>query len=104
MDWILTIKKILRDTGGQDLIELYTKENCSFCDNAKTYLRNLNTPFVEYKLNEDFTREILKSKYPSATTYPVVVIDGFYIGGYTELREHHNNNDSRKFLSEGTNG
>ena len=33
------------------------------------------------------TREQLLEKFPSAKTYPVVVIDGFNIGGYTELKE-----------------
>ena len=83
-------------------IEIYTKANCSFCSNTKTLLRDRQIPFVEYKLGEDFTRETLLSKFPEATTYPVVVVDNFRIGGFTELREklNENMNDTRKLLNE----
>ena len=83
-------------------IEIYTKPDCPYCTNAKTTLRDRQIPFTEYKLNEDFTREILLNKFPEASTYPVVVIDNFRIGGYTELLEKLNENlhDSRKILNE----
>jgi glutaredoxin 3 len=83
-------------------IEIYTKEGCPACDNAKVTLQNMNKPFMEYKFNEDFTREILLSKFPEAKTFPVIVIDGYHIGGYRELVEHINNEirDTRKVLLE----
>lgn len=83
-------------------IEIYTKDDCSFCTNAKNLLRIHNKDFVEYKLNEDFTREILLSKFPEAKTYPVVVVDGFHIGGYDQLQRQINEErqDSRKVLLE----
>ena len=40
----------------------------------------------EYKLlNVDFKAVDIKSVAPSATTYPVILIDGEYIGGFDEL-------------------
>jgi glutaredoxin len=62
-----------------------------------------NISFQEYKLGKDFTREILLSKFPSAKSFPVIVIDGFYIGGYTELNEHislNHANSTEVFLTE----
>ena len=84
-----------------DFVEIYTKDNCSFCDKAKALLATHKIPYKEYKLNEDFTRDIIREKYPLATTYPVVVVDGFYIGGSVELSETimHNNN-KLKYLTE----
>jgi len=83
-------------------IEIYSMEGCPACVDAKTTLRNMNKPFIEYKLNEDFTREVLLSRFPEAKTFPVIVVDGFHIGGYRELVEQINKevNDTRKVLLE----
>lgn len=84
------------------MIEIYTKEDCSYCTTAKQLLTMHNKPYVEYKLGEDFTREILLSKYPEASTYPVIVIDGFNIGGCDQLKTMltESVSDTRKFLVE----
>lgn len=83
-------------------IEIYSKNNCSFCDQAKQLLRMHGKDYVEYKLDEDFTREILLSKFPEAKTFPVIVIDGFNIGGYHQLEQQINEEtkDTRKILLE----
>lgn len=85
-------------------IELYSKTNCSFCDQAKQLLRTHGKDYIEYKLDEDFTREILLSKFPEAKTFPVVVVDGFHIGGYQQLLHQLNEetSDTRKVLLEGS--
>ena len=87
------------------MIEVYSKPNCIFCDKTKNLLRDHQIPFVEYKLNEDFTREILTEKYSEARSFPVVVIDGFFIGGYTELQIRLNEElkNTQKLLNEGFN-
>ena len=84
-------------------IEIYSKDNCSFCNQAKTILKNRGKDFIEYKLDEDFTREILLSKFPEAKSYPVIVIDGFNIGGFEQLKQHlaEETSDHRKVLLEG---
>jgi len=85
-------------------IELYSKTNCSHCDQAKQLLRTHGKDYIEYKLDEDFTREILLSKFPEAKTFPVVVVDGFHIGGYQQLLHQLNEetSDTRKVLLEGS--
>ena len=85
------------------MIELFTKDNCSYCETAKQLLRLHKKEFKEYKLNEDFTREVLLSKYPNSKTYPVVVVDGFNIGGCDQLQLFLKEEieDNRKFLLEG---
>lgn len=86
-------------------IEVYSKTNCTFCDQAKQLLRMHGKDFIEYKLDEDFTREILLSKFPEAKTFPVVVVDGFHIGGYQQLQQQINEetSDKRKILLESEN-
>ena len=84
-------------------VVIYTKENCSYCTSAKTFLRNKNIPFKELALNVDFTRETLLETFPTARTFPVVVIDGFNIGGFSELVTTINEqtaNPNDKFLTE----
>jgi glutaredoxin 3 len=84
-------------------IEIYSKNNCSFCEQAKQLLRIHNKDFIEYKLDEDFTREILLTKFPEAKSYPIIVVDGFNIGGFNQLQEHIikiNSSDTRKILLE----
>lgn len=81
---------------------LYTKDNCSYCTNAKLLLTSKGMSFTEMKLGEDFTRETLLEMFPEARTFPVIVIDGFNIGGYVQLKEKLDNTlqESRKFLTE----
>jgi len=86
-------------------IEVYSKTSCSNCDKAKQLLKVHGKDYLEYKLDEDFSREILLSKFPEAKTFPVIVIDGMNIGGYDQLIQHLNEeaNDHRKLLLENGN-
>ncbi len=70
---------------------------------AKLLLTNKGVSFKEQKLGEDFTRETLLEMFPSAKSFPIIVIDGFNIGGYQQLKEKldQSNNDATKFLIEG---
>jgi glutaredoxin len=86
------------------MIEIYSRENCSYCDRAKALMRDRQIPFVEYKLDVDFTREHLLEMYSEAKTFPVIIVDGFFIGGYTELVVQLNEEvkNTQKLLNEGT--
>lgn len=68
---------------------------------AKDLLALCNVTFTEQRLGVDFTVNTLKTKFPDAKSFPIIVVDGFFIGGYNQLREHlESNNDYRKFLIE----
>lgn len=68
-------------------IIIYSKDDCSYCDRARTLLKRLGKEFIEYKLDKDFTRNQIKELFPAAKTFPVITLDKNYIGGYTELSE-----------------
>ena len=68
-------------------IVMYSKNECSFCDKARDLLRSQGKFFIEYKLDRDFSRETLKALFPTAKTFPVITINGDYIGGYAELEK-----------------
>lgn len=67
-------------------VTLYTKQNCSYCNQAKVLLASKNISYTELTLDSDFTREHLLEMFPTAATYPVVVVDGFNIGGFSQLK------------------
>ena len=83
-------------------VVIWSKPECPYCSRAKSVLRNHNINYEEKMLGRDFTREILLETYPTAKSFPVVVIDGFYIGGYTQLAQKLNeeNNTSQQLLNE----
>lgn len=70
-------------------IEIYSKPACPFCDKALFLAQQVVQESVhtynKYMLDEDFTREELFEKFPTARTFPQITIDGESIGGYTEF-------------------
>ena len=83
-------------------VVVWSKPDCPFCSKAKSALMNAQIPFEERMLNVDFTREQLLESFPHAKSFPVVVIDGFHIGGYTQLQQKLNEefNNTSKLLNE----
>lgn len=67
-------------------ITIYSKPNCSFCDMAKKMLKHRDMPFEEKVLDVHYTKQWLTEQYPTAQVFPVIVWDGYYIGGSKELR------------------
>jgi len=66
-------------------IVVWSKPNCPYCAKAKNVLTSNGIRFEEKMLDVDFTREHLLETYPTAKSFPVIVVDGFYIGGYEQL-------------------
>jgi glutaredoxin len=83
-------------------VVVWSKPDCPFCLKSKTALRNANIPFEEKMLDVDFTREQLLEQFPYAKSFPVVVVDGFHIGGYTQLQQKLNEefSNTQKLLNE----
>jgi len=73
-------------------IEIYSKPACPFCDKALFLAQQVVQESVhtynKFMLDEDFTREELFEKFPTARTFPQITIDGESIGGYTEFEAY----------------
>jgi glutaredoxin 3 len=84
------------------MIQLYSKDDCIYCNQAKKLLNTLGVRYEELKLGVHFTRETLLEMFPSAKRFPVVVVDGMHIGGYNELQEEmkRQTSDTRILLKE----
>lgn len=67
-----------------------TREQCNFCDLAKTMLKNKNLGYVEYNVHSTSSKWVLTLlKKTNLTTVPQIFDrSGNLIGGYTELKEH----------------
>jgi glutaredoxin len=83
-------------------VVIYSKDKCSYCTKAKMLMTSKGIHYTELKLGEDFTRETLLEQFPEAKSFPIIVIDGFNIGGYDALsrRLNEETQQSQKFLSE----
>ena len=63
--------------------EIYSKNNCTFCDKAKMRLSKYNPKI--FMLDKDFTREEFFKKFPNAKTFPQIIINNEHIGTYDHL-------------------
>lgn len=73
----------------QNTVIIYSKQNCSYCTKAKQLLTSLNIEFKEICLdpeNADYITIVsnLKEKY-NHNTFPFIIINNMFIGGYSEL-------------------
>jgi glutaredoxin 3 len=65
-------------------VQIYTTPGCGYCVKVKELLNRANLSFDQTVVGRDLTREEFKSKYPQATGFPYVIIDGNVIGGLVE--------------------
>jgi glutaredoxin len=67
-------------------ITMYSKTDCTQCDQAKELFSNYDVELnVEY-VGEDISREQLLDIVPHARSVPQIFIDGNYVGGLAELK------------------
>jgi glutaredoxin 3 len=67
---------------------VWSKDNCTFCDQAKALLEQRNIPYEEKKIGYGFTREDLLEAVPTARTVPQIFVNNNHVGGFTELRKY----------------
>ena len=67
-------------------VEIYTKNNCIWCDRAKLLLDSKEIEFKEIDLSDDQKREkFYNSIGENVKTVPQIYIDDIRIGGYQDL-------------------
>lgn len=65
-------------------VEIYSKPQCPFCVQAKALAEREGHDLTYKMLDEDFSREQLMEVFPTARTFPQIIVDGEKIGGFTE--------------------
>jgi len=69
------------------MIEIYGKEQCPFCDMAKVLCTQKGLEYEYFQLDKDFNRQEMVEKFPTARTFPQIILEGEKIGGYDKLKE-----------------
>lgn len=73
------------------MITIYSRPNCTWCDQSKALLESEGLEYNELMLDLDVTVEQLKQLVPGAKSVPQIMDDGLYIGGFKELKEYLSN-------------
>ena len=94
----------------ENIYVIYGKENCPFCEQAKTLLATKGLKYDYLTLNVDYDREDLFDLAPNARTVPQIWLieeasDGQeawkHIGGFQELKATFEKSEIEQALDEG---
>jgi glutaredoxin 3 len=67
---------------------VWSKYNCTFCDQAKALLTARGIQFEERKIGDGYSKEELLEAVPNARSVPQIFINENHIGGYVELERY----------------
>ena len=71
--------------------EIYTKDGCPHCVEAKRLLTKHNKQYVEHKIGENgVTKETINAKIGGGAqirTVPQIFLEGKYVGGCSDLKK-----------------
>jgi len=70
------------------MIEVYGKTNCNWCVAAKQLLNEKYVNYKYYSLGEDYDLNFIQENFPGVKTVPIIVVNGFRIGGYEDLKAY----------------
>ena len=84
-------------------ITVYSKNNCVYCNKAKTLLKNLGLEYEEKTLEKDFGSDpskLIEDIGKNVRQMPQIKIDGKLVGGYNQLVEYFNEQGKVNFKGE----
>ena len=72
--------------------KIYGTSKCGWCDRVAKMLedREVNVEKIDVSGSKDLLKEMQKAAGEKVTTVPQVIIDGKYIGGFTEVERYLN--------------
>jgi len=66
-------------------IEIYSADNCPWCNRAKSLLRTKGLDFEEIDISADAARAVEMIQRSGQRTVPQIFIEDEHIGGFDEL-------------------
>jgi len=78
-------------TAQEDKIELITRTDCVYCNNAKTLLKTENKNWKERLIGTDIEREDVINQWPNNKVLPIILVNGELMGkggGYSDLLDY----------------
>ena len=73
------------------MITIYGKPSCPYCTKAKSLCESRDLDCEYKQLDVDFTREELFETFPTARTFPQIIVGGNKVGGYEQMVEYIDN-------------
>lgn len=78
--------------------QVYTIHPCPYCDAVKRLLMDLGVPFEEHRVSSPEEALELKGRF-GWRTFPMVVLNGRFVGGYDQTRELADSGELWKILT-----
>jgi glutaredoxin 3 len=73
---------------------VWSKDGCSYCEQAKSMLKRSGIPYEERNLTSgQWTVDQLREDVPGAKTVPQIFLHGEYVGNYNALCEYYDNHN-----------
>lgn len=73
---------------------VWSKYDCTFCDQAKSLLDLKGYDIEERKIGDGWTKEELLEAVPQARSVPQIFLEGKHIGGFSELQKYFDDTTS----------
>jgi glutaredoxin 3 len=71
-------------------VKVFSTEICPICEKTKHLLKKWGIPYEEARVDSDMTaRREFTQKTNGARSVPQILIDGEWIGGFSDLTELH---------------
>jgi glutaredoxin len=67
-------------------VTIYGKIHCGYCVQAKSLCEQKGLDYTYLQLDEDYTFDEFKAEFPTARTFPQIIVDDNKVGGFTELK------------------
>lgn len=70
-----------------NVVVIYSKPNCPYCTRAKALAEQRGCKVTYLMMGEDYTAQTFMKEFPTARTFPQIILNGERIGGYSSLVE-----------------
>lgn len=82
------------------VVDIYTTNNCRYCDYAKRLLTEKEVEFHELRIDkEPALREELNQRAPGVRSVPQIFINDIHVGGYDKLVLTNSNGTLDKIIA-----
>jgi glutaredoxin len=65
--------------------EIFGKPDCIHCEKAKFLCKQKGVDYTYQELGKDFEMGFILEKFPNARTFPQIIVDDHYVGGYADF-------------------
>ena len=80
-------------------VKMYSKDECPWCERAKSLLESHSVSFDEIKIGRDITREKFLELVPNVRTVPQIFVGETRIGGFDDLSNAIKNGSFQNMFS-----